>query len=433
MEEPPMEKAARKKAEGQVVSFGQRVLPIAALMFTLRRGLREFVVEAGVQALDALLEDERVHLCGERYRHDAEREAIRAGHAPGELVMGGRKVRISRPRVRSADGAKELMLPSWRTFAMEDPLERDVVDKMVVGVSTRKYERVLDAVPPEVDAYGTSKSAVSRRFVAATQKQLADWLRRDLSGIVLTAIMIDGLVFDEHTVLIALGIDLKGKKHVLGLHEGATENAAACGALLDDLVKRGVSTQRSILFAVDGAKALTSAIRVRWGKRAVFQRCQVHKVRNVRDHLPEELHASAVATMRQAYKMHDFTKAKQQLENLARRLEEEHPSAAASIREGLVETLTVIKLRLPANFARTLATTNPIENLNSNARWTCRNVKRWRSGTMILRWCCAAMKEAQARFRAVKGAEKGMPVLLSALRENDRLLDGAVDGAAEAG
>ncbi len=427
-----MKKAAKKRAEGQVESFGQRVLPIASVMFTLRRGLREFVVEAGVQALDALLEDERTQLCGERYRHDAERRAMRAGHAPGELVMGGRKVRVSRPRVRTADGAEELALPSWRTFSMEDPLERDAVEKMLIGVSTRKYRRALDAVPPELDEFGTSKSAVSRRFVAATERQLGDWLGRDLSGIQLASIMIDGLGFDEHTVLIALGIDADGKKHVLGIHEGATENAASCGALLDDIIERGVSTQRSLLFVVDGAKALCSAIHVRWGKRGIIGRCQVHKTRNVKDHLPDEMHASVVATLRQAYAMRDFKKAKTQLENLARRLDDEHPSAAASVREGLVETLTVIKLGLPATFARTFATTNPIENLNGSARWICRNVKHWKGGTMILRWCCAAMKEAQSRFRRIKAATSGMPVLLAALRENDRILDGAIDRAAAA-
>ena len=189
-------------------------------------------------------------------------------------------------------------------------------------------------------------------------------------------------------------------------------------------------TNRSLLFVIDGAKALCNAIVARWDKRAFVQRCQVHKTRNVKDHLPDELHASVVQTMRQAYAMRDCKKAKTQLENLARRLDDEHPSAAASVREGVAETLTVIKLALPSAFARTFATTNPIENLNGTARWICRNVKRWQGGTMILRWCCAAMKEAQSRFRAVKGAKSGMPVLLSALRENDRILDGAIDRTA---
>jgi transposase-like protein len=428
-----MGKAAKKRSKGQVELFGQRVLPLAALMYTLRRGLREFVVEAGTQALEVLLEDERTQLCGPRYQHDPSRQAMRSGHAPGELVMGGRKVRVSRPRVRTVDDTQELPLPSWRLFSTEDPLEREAVEKMLVGVSTRKYRRALEEMPPEVDDFGTSKSAVSRRFVAATKRQLADWLGRKLSTLKLASVMIDGLGFGEHTVLIALGIDESGKKHVLGLHEGASENSAACGALLDDIIERGVSTNRSLLFTIDGAKGLANAIYARWDKRAFVQRCQVHKTRNVKDPLPDDLHRSVAATMRQAYAMRDLKKAKVQLENLARRLEDEYPSAAASVREGLSETLTVIKLKLPATFARTFATTNPIENLNGTARWTCRNVKRWQGGTMILRWCCAAMKEAESRFHRVKAATSGMPVLLAALRENDRELDNIVDCAAEAG
>jgi transposase-like protein len=428
-----MKKAAKKHREGQVESFGQRMLPIAAVMFTLRRGLREFVVEAGVQALDALLEDERTQLCGPRYRHDAGRQAMRAGHAGGELVMGGRKVRISRPRVRSADGSEEVGLASWRQFSQEDPLEREAVEKMMVGVSTRKYHRALDPLPSEVDEFGTSKSAVSRRFVAATKRQLEDWLRRDLSALHLASVMIDGIGFGEHLVLIALGIDIDGKKHVLGVHEGATENATSCGALLDDIIERGVSTQQSLLFVIDGAKALSKAIASRFGQRGLIQRCQVHKSRNVKDHLPDELQASVAATMRQAYATRDHKVAKRQLENLARQLDDEHPSAAASVREGLVETLTVIRLGLPQSFARIFATTNPIENLNSSTRWTCRNVKRWKGGTMVLRWACAAVREAEQRFRRIKGAKSGMPVLLSALRDHDAALDRDLDAVAKAG
>jgi transposase-like protein len=428
-----MGKSAKKRREGQGETIAeQRVLPLAALMFTLRRGLREFVVEAGMQALEALMEDERTEFCGPRYRHDNERRAMRAGHAPSELVMGGRKVRVARPRVRSTDGRQEIPLPTWQQFSDEDPLHKDAVEKMLVGVSTRKYKRALDEMPREVDEFGASKSAVSRRFVSATGKQLEQWLRRDLPPVRLAAIMIDGLAFDEHVVLIALGVDAEGKKHVLGLHEGATENQAACGALLDDIIGRGVPTLRSMLFVIDGAKALHKAIVARFGPRALVQRCQVHKARNVKDHLPDQLRPSVATTMRQAYAMRDYKAAKRQLENLARQLDDEHPGAAASVREGLAETLTVVRLGLPQSFARTFATTNPIENLNSGARWTCRNVKRWRGGTMVLRWACAAVREAEQRFRGVKSAKSGMPILVEALRQNDLRLENNIDAMAEA-
>jgi len=398
-----MGKGVRKDNLKEVGIAARRVLPIAALMFTLRRGLRELIVEAGMQALEKLLEEERTEICGPRYRHLTDRRGTRAGHAPGELVMGGRRVRVRRPRARAADGSRELRLPIWEQFASEDPLAADAVEKMVIGVSTRKYERALDPIDESVVTRGTSRSSVSRRFVAATTRQLGEWLGRRLEQIDLAAIFIDGLVFGEHVVLIALGVDVEGRKHVLGLHEGATENAEACGALLDDIIDRGVRADRSLLFVVDGAKALVKAIRTRFGRRALIQRCQVHKARNVKEHLPKELQPSVAATLRQAYNSTKFERAKNQLENLARRLDDEHPSAAASIREGLADTLTVIRIGLSSTFGRTFATTNPIETLNSGTRWTCRNVKRWRGGRMVERWACAAVCEASKRFRRVKG------------------------------
>jgi transposase-like protein len=426
-----MEKAARKSDRVQGEN-AQALLPIAALAFTLRRGLREFIVESGMKVLDELLEQERTELCGPRYKHEPDRAAHRAGHSRGELALGGRRVQVRRPRVRTDE--RELELPTWKQFSSEDPLNARALEEMVIGVSTRKYRRALEELPPEVKERGTSKSAVSRRFIAATTKELATWLGRDLGKIDLTAVMIDGLAFgDERVVLIALGIDRAGKKHVLGIHEGATENTAACGALLDDVIARGVTTNRSKLFVVDGAKALVKAIRDRFGERAFVQRCQVHKKRNVRDHLPEYLRSSVSATMSQAYATRDAVRATKLLENLARSLEADHPSAAASVREGLAETLTVVRLQLPQQLCRILSSTNAIENLNSTARDVCRRVKRWRSGDMVLRWTCAAMREAEDKFRRVHGAKGGMPLLLNALQRNDERIDGKLDEANEAG
>jgi len=425
-----MGKAARKSERGQERN-AQALLPIAALMFTLRRGMREFIVESGMKALDDLLEQERTALCGPRYKHEPERAAYRAGHADGELVMGGRRVRVRRPRVRTDEG--EQQLPTWERYSTEDPLNERALEEMVVGVSTRKYRRALEDLPSEIKERGTSKSAVSRRFVAATGKQLAEWLGRDLGQLDLATIMIDGLAFgDERVVLIALGVDRNSKKHILGIHEGATENAAACGALLDDIMARGVAANRSRLFVVDGSKALVKAIRDRFGARALIQRCQVHKKRNVREHLPEYMRSSVSATMTQAYQTRDVVRATKLLENLARSLDADHPSAAASVREGLAETLTVIRLQLPQQLCRVFSSTNAIENLNSTARNICQRVKRWRTGEMILRWTCAAMREAEKKFRRVQGY-KAMPVLFAALQQNDERIDGKLDEANEAG
>jgi transposase-like protein len=334
-------------------------------------------------------------------------------------VLGGRRVTVQRPRVRSKKG--EVPLPSWERLAAEDPLHARAVEQMVLGVATRKYARSLEPLPAETKSRGTSKSAVSRRFVAATEKTLADWLGRSLSGLSLAALMLDGIVCGEHTVLVALGIDEGGQKHVLGLWEGATENAVACTALLASLAERGLDVNRTMLVVIDGAKALAKAVRDTFGNRALIQRCQVHKKRNVLEHLPERMRATTGATISTAYGCRDSERALSMLTKLARQLERKHPSAAASLREGLSETLTIISLKLDDALARTLATTNPIENLNGVLRRIHHNVKRWRDGTMVLRWVAVGLHEAMKGFRRLKGHE-GMPKLVAALRAHDDVL-----------
>jgi transposase-like protein len=373
----------------------------------------------------ALLEHERERLCGPRYRHDPERQVSRAGYASAEVVLGGRRVAVKRPRVRSRDG-EEVELPSWRRFASEDPLSERVLEQMMVGVATRKYDRSLEPLPSGVKGRGTSKSAVSRRFVQETAKKLKDWAERSLAGLSITAVMLDGIVIGEHTVIAALGMDEGGAKHVLGFWEGATENAAACNALLSNLVERGLDTGRRILFIIDGSKALAKAIRNVMGKRATIQRCQVHKKRNVMEHLPERRRQSVGEMMDTAYRCRDPKRAMDMLKKIARQLEQKHPSAATSLREGLEETLTVKLFQLPEELERILSTTNAIENLNSVIRRIQRNVKRWRDGQMVLRWVGAALLEAERGFRRIRGY-KHMPALVAALRAHDAQPDEALE------
>lgn len=291
-----------------------------------------------------------------------------------------------------------------------------------MGVATRGYSRSLEPLGPSVKTRGTSKSAVSRRFVAATAARVEEQLSRPLGDLKLAVLMMDGIHFGEHVILVALGIDESGKKHVLGLREGATENAASCTALLTNLTERGLETTRSRLMVIDGGKALRRAVREVFGKRALVQRCQLHKKRNVLDQLPERMRASVSAALSQAYASRDKATALRLLHNLERRLAKEHPGAAASLREGLEETLTVVGLGLPRALERTLATTNPIENLNSVARRVCGRVKRWRGGEMIVRWMVGAMSEAAKGFRRLKG-HAGMPLLIAWLRRNDEAID----------
>ena len=392
-----------------------------AAMIDARATLHDAIVSAGMTVLGAMLEEERVKLCGPRYQHQSGRNASRAGHADGELALGGRRVGVRRPRVRSADG-EEVKLETWERFGEADPLTPRAVEQMVLGVSTRKYVRSIEPAPPGLKTRGTSKSAVSRRFVAATREKLQEMMSRDLGSLKLCAIMIDGIHVDEHLVLVALGIDEHAEKHVLGLYEGATENTTSCSGLLSDLEARGVRTDRTMLFVIDGSKALAKAVRAKYGTRALIQRCQVHKKRNVEDHLPEDMKRNAGRTISAAYQCGNTARAKSMLKGLARQLERKHPSAAASLREGLDETLTVMRFDLDMHLTRTLSTTNPIEFINGRIRKTIRNVARWDGGEMVLRWLAVALVEASKTFRKLRGY-KGMPKLVAALRAHDAKLN----------
>jgi transposase-like protein len=377
--------------------------------------LHELVVGAGMTVLMRMLEADRDGLCGPHYRHSATRTATRGGSTRGELSLGGRRVQVRRPRVRGVDG-KEMRLATWDAFANNDPLNERAVEQMVVGVSTRKYRRSLEAV--DVPTRGVSKSAVSRRFVALTKARLDAAMKASIAALDIVVLMLDGITLGDHVVLVALGVDADGKKHVLGFHEGATENTTACTALLAGLRERGLRTDRSILVVIDGAKALRKAIGDVFGRRALVQRCQVHKQRNVVEHLPEHMHASTRKALREAYGSKDAKRAQKLLENLARALDDGHPSAAASIREGLAETLTIKGFKLPDALARTLSSTNAIENIQSGIRRVCGRVTTWRSGSMVLRWVGAAVVEHARGFRRVRG-HSGMTTLVSALRAID--------------
>jgi putative transposase len=401
-----------------------------AAMLDARATLHDVVMRSGMAIVAAMLEDDRELFCGQRYVHDRSRAATRAGYADGELALGGRRVTIRRPRVRNARG--EVALPTWEHFASADPLTPRAMEQMILGVSTRNYARSIEAAPTGFATRGASKSAVSRRFVAATQEKVIEMTSRDLSGISLCAVLIDGIHIGEHLIVIALGVDESGDKHVLGLHEGATENESVCAALISDLASRGMRTDRAMLFVIDGSKALVAAIRKAFGKRALIQRCQVHKRRNVEDHLPEAMKQQVGRTMSTAYRCRDAERARHMLKGLARMLERKHPSAAASLREGLDETLTVMRMALPDYLERTLSTTNPIEFVNGRIRATTHNVKKWNGGAMAMRSVTAALLEASKTFRKLRGY-KGMPILIAALRAHDQLIKPAsVDASKKA-
>ena len=396
-----------------------RPLPLVDLLVDTRTELYELAMRSGMRVFTAMLEEDRVAICGPRYAHEPDRPASRAGTVASEVVLGGRKGAMRRPRVRTADG--EVPLPTFQTMADVDPLNRRVVEQMLVGVATRQYARSLEPLPPTVASRGTSKSAVSRRFVARTRAQLEAWQSAPLDGLDLVGLVLDGVHVVEHCLIIALGIAADGQKHALGLWEGSTENAALCQSLLANLQSRGLRTDRSLLVLLDGSKALRKAVRDTFGDGALVQRCQVHKLRNVLDHLPERQRTWVKAILQRAYRSTDVATARRLLLDLARRLETEHPSAAESVREGLDETLTVLGLGLSESLRRSLVTTNAAESLISRTRQVKRNVKRWRGGLMVVRWVAAGVLEAVKGFRRLKG-HKAMPQLVTALRARDQQL-----------
>ena len=421
--EVAVKKSARKSKRSQAEAAVQ---PPLALMVDVRRTAYEFVISQGLAALGAQLQADVVAACGaERYRQVEGRDAYRHGHVDGRVVLGGRRVMLSRPRVRGREGTEQ-SLPTWVWATQEDPLDERAVEQMLVGVSTRKYARSLDRLPTSVKESGTSKSSVSRRFVRETQRRLKGVLGGDLRQLDISVLLIDGIHFVDHVVIIAIGVDAKGHKHVLGLHEGGTENATSCTALLADLVERGLRVDHSMLVVLDGSKALRKAVRDVLGDRALIQRCQVHKKRNVLEHLPDARRPAASAAISEAYRCGSQKTAKKLLENLARTLELDHPGAAGSLREGLDESLTVMALGLPEALERTLSTTNMIENVVGTARTTTGRVRRWRNGAMIIRWLAGGLTEASRGFRRLKG-HAGMNDLVKKLRARDTQLDVTVD------
>jgi putative transposase len=396
-----------------------RHLPLVDLLVDTKTELLELALRSGLRVFTTMLEEDRTALCGPRYAHEPDRPATRAGTTPSEVVLGGQKVAIQRPRVRTAAG--EVALPTFQTMAATDPLDRRVVEQMLVGVATRQYARSLEPLGPEMESRGTSKSAVSRRFVARTAVQLATWQSAPLDALDLVALLIDGVHVGDHCLIVALGIAADGQKHALGLWDGSTENATMCQGLLANLQSRGLRTDRSVLVILDGSKALRKAVRAIFGDAALVQRCQVHKTRNILEYLSDRQRPWAQAILRRAYQSTELKTAQRLLLDLARRLETEHPSAAESVREGLDETLTVLTLNLSARLRRSLATTNAAESLLSRTRHVKRNVKRWRGGQMMLRWVAAGVLEAVKGFRRLKGYAD-MPMLVAALRARDQQL-----------
>ena len=387
---------------------------------TVREGLLAMAVGAGLQVMQVMMADSVTAVCGPKGAHDPQRTAVRHGREDGSVTLGGRRVPVRRPRARTADGTAEVAVPAYDLFASTELLGGMALERMMAKLSTRRYSAGLEPVGAAVEATArsTSKSAVSRRFVAATESALATMLAADLSGLDLVALMIDGVHFADHLCVAALGIGIDGTKHPLGVVEGDTENTTVVKDLLAGLRDRGLDTTRPILCVLDGAKALNTAVKAVFD-HPVVHRCQLHKIRNVESKLPKALASTVARKMRAAYHDPDALAAEATLEALARSLAKSHPGAAGSLREGLFETLTVTRLGVPPTLARTLRSTNAIESMIEICRDHSTNVKRWRDGQMALRWCAAGMGEAAKQFRRVNGFLH-LPALRAALEAHTK-------------
>lgn len=393
---------------------------LGQLVGAAKEGLLALSVGVGLGVLAELMEEEVVEVVGAKGKHDAERVAVRHGHESGEVTLGGRRVGVERPRVRSADGSGEVRLETYEHFADRDPLTKVVLERMLAGVSTRRYRRTAEPVGSEVErrARSTSKSSVSRMLVERTRRSLGELMSRRLDDVRLAVMMIDGLELQGRTNVVCLGITTEGVKIPLGLWEGSTENATVATALLSDLVERGLDPEQGILFVIDGAKALRKAIRNVFGDAPV-QRCLRHKERNVLEHLPERERPAVKQRLRRAWALEDHGRALDQLRRLAGELNRSYPGAAGSLREGLEETLTLTRLCVSGNLKRTLESTNPCESMIEIVRRTQRNVKRWSSGEMALRWTAAGMLEAERQFRKIIGYRDLATLVVAIERDHD--------------
>ncbi|MHB8658579.1 MAG: IS256 family transposase [Solirubrobacteraceae bacterium] len=405
-----MQTVSDRQVETGIESVGEPLPPrvqeaLGQLVGAAKEGLLALSVGVGLGVLEELMAEEVDEVCGPKGKHDPDRVAYRHGTDDGAVTLGGRRVAVQRPRMRAKDGEEEVPVRTYEHFAARDQLSRVVLERMLAGVSTRRYRRVQEPVGEQVEATArsTSKSAVSRTFVTRTKEALIELMARSLQDVRLAALMIDGVGLKDHTCVVALGISTDGVKLPLGLWEGSTENKTVTSELLSNLVHRGLDVEQGVLVVIDGSKALRAAVGDVLGTRTPVQRCQIHKQRNVLDHLAERDRDLVKRRLRRAWAETDYERALEQLTTLAGELERSHPGAAASLREGMAETLTVTRLGVKGKLRKTLATTNPCESMIECVRRTARNVKYWQNGEMCLRWTAAGMLEAEQQFRRIIG------------------------------
>lgn len=389
----------------------QLMLPALEIAEAMRNGVGELMRQAGLQLVSLLIQQEVEQLAGPRNQKNPQRAGYRWGQEEGWCRIDGQKVPLNRPRIRDPR-KREIRLGSYLSFQQQPAHGPQLWQELMRGLSTRSYG---PTVRKFAEAYGIEKSAVSEQFIEASRVRLKELLERPLGDLALCAILIDGISFDGDVFVVALGICRDGQKKVLGLRQGATENATVVGQLCEDLAQRGVDFAQPRLYVLDGAKALSAAVRRCAGEAAIIQRCQLHKRRNVLHHLPEEHQPFIEQKLTAAWNMHGYAEARRALEKVQAELERLNPSAARSLAEGMEETLTIHRLGVDEMLRKTLFSTNPIESALSVVEEKCHRVKRWQAGDMKLRWVASGLLAAESQFRRVKG-HKDLPQLITAIQ-----------------
>jgi len=388
----------------------QLILPLADIAERLRKGVDHMLFEAELELLQLIMEDEVSSLTGARYKRVGGASMERWGTVRGSVIVHGQKSPIKRPRVRGGNG--DVKLGSYELFRREEEMQRRVWSRVMRGLTMRGYD---PAIRERDRSFGLSKSSISDRFVLASTEQVNTLLKRDLSKLNLSILMVDGVEYSREHFVVALGIDHTGAKTILGFHQGATENQHICDQLLNDLVGRGLNLKQPFIAVIDGGRAIRASIKKHCGEHALVQRCQLHKRRNITDHFADDQKKYWDKKLANAYDLLNYQDAKRAVNQIHRELMDVNPSAARSLEEGLDETLTVHRIAVPAELRRVLRTTNPIESAFSRVETVCRNVKRWRDGNHRERWIASALIFAEQKFRRIVGCP-AMPKFLSVLQ-----------------
>lgn len=395
---------AKAAVEGNATNVSMQLeFSLDELKNVLRSGVHSLCTAAGLTVLYKMMEEDVTALVGPKGKHNPNRIGFRHGSEKTSVVLSGQRVAIERPRVRQVNNGGELPVETYELAKRDDLLLEAALARMLYGLSSRNYQRGQDTTPEAVETHGASKSTVSRRFIQATEAELKKVMSRKLDDLGISVLLVDGVHFAGTTVVVAMGIDRLGAKHVLGIKHGATENARICKDLLADLVDRGLDADDGLLAIIDGSKALRSALKQVFGQQVLIQRCRVHKRRNVLDYLPKAQRPWVNRQLTKAWTLDTAAEAVRALKTLATRLEAQYPDAAASLREGLDETVTVMRLGISGLLAKSLSTTNAIESAFDMVRSHTRNVKNWHNGNMIQRWAAAGLLAAEERFRRIKG------------------------------